>query len=286
MFDWLFQPFPLEPGFRRKMKSAAWGGIVVFSVLFFLRPFGADFGSESTGAFAWLCAQFALVTVACSLLHSLISTLVESRIEEPRWLVWQNILSTLALMFMIVVGNWLYVHFAFGSPLTLKTFTAWIYLTFAVGVIPVLFGYFLYINNRLKKYTSGANALNQEIIEHPIAQTSRPILLKGENQNEELNLKTNELLYITAANNYVEIFYKKGESVEKTLMRSTLKKMETQLAEHPHFFRCHKTFIVNLNKVEKISGNAQGYKLHLSESETLIPVSRSLNKEIAERISS
>ena len=34
MFDWLFQPFPLEKGIHRKVKSALWGGIVVFSVLF------------------------------------------------------------------------------------------------------------------------------------------------------------------------------------------------------------------------------------------------------------
>ncbi len=40
--------------------------------------------------------------------------------------------------------------------------------------------------------------------------------------------------------------------------------------------RCHKSYIVNLNKVNRISGNAKGYKLQIDELDFLIPVSRSL----------
>lgn len=57
--------------------------------------------------------------------------------------------------------------------------------------------------------------------------------------------------------------------------------MEENLAEFPEFYRCHRTYIVNLQKVKHISGNAQGYKLHLENIDTLIPVSRSLNEGIA-----
>ena len=280
MFDWLFQPFPLERSFKKKIKSAVMGGVVVFLALYLLRPFGASaYDNES---FAFLCFQYALVTSFTALLHSGIGALFEKNLKETDWVVWKNILSTLALILMIGIANWIFTHFAFGQSLNIETFWSWIYVTFVVGLIPTLVGYFLYLKNLLKKYTSGANALNQEIQEHEIEDQSTSIFLKGENQNEELHLKSTELKYIESANNYVEVNFKN----EKKLLRSTLKKMEIQLKEYPQFYRCHKKFIVNLNQVESISGNAQGYKLHLKGSDVLIPVSRSLNDEISKKFAS
>jgi len=282
MFDWLFQPFPLERGFSRKMKSAAWGGLVVFIALFLLQPFGAGAGFEDVGEFAATCFRYGLITFFTALLHGALSFLFEKKTDESEWVVWKTILSTLILILMIGIANWIYAGYTFGMPMNFYTFWTWIYMTFIVGLIPTLVGYFLYLKNLVSKYSAGANDLNQEIQEISAIDNSSPIFLKGENQNEELNLKTSQLLYLEAANNYVEVVFEK-EGEEKKLIRSTLKKMESQLAEHDQFFRCHKTFIVNLNQVEKISGNAQGYKLHLKTGGKLIPVSRSLNKEISSR---
>jgi len=282
MFDWLFQPFPLERGFVKKIKSAALGGVVVFLALFLLRPFGANAFNGQLGSFALLCFQYGLVTFFTALLHSGIGSFFEKKIKETDWVVWKNILSTLVLIVMIGVANWLFTHFAFGQPFSFKAFWYWLYVTFVIGLIPTLVGYFLYLKNLLKKYTSGANVLNQGIQDQKIEDQSASIILKGENKNEELNLKSIDLKYIESANNYVEVNF----SNEKKLLRSTLKKMETQLNEHSEFYRCHKKFIVNLNQVEKISGNAQGYKLHLKESDILIPVSRSLNEEISKKFAS
>jgi DNA-binding LytR/AlgR family response regulator len=69
------------------------------------------------------------------------------------------------------------------------------------------------------------------------------------------------------------------------MFRSTLKKMEGQLQAYPFFYRCHRAYIVNMNKVVHISGNAQGFKLHLAGLDDTIPVSRSLNEEIGEKLS-
>jgi DNA-binding LytR/AlgR family response regulator len=49
-----------------------------------------------------------------------------------------------------------------------------------------------------------------------------------------------------------------------------------------NIYRCHKSYLVNLAKVNHVSGNAQGYKLHLKDVEDQIPVSRKLNEEIKE----
>ncbi len=62
MFDWLFQPFPLERSFKKKIKSAALSGVVVFLAIFLLRPFGASGYDDQFGSFALLCFQYGLVT--------------------------------------------------------------------------------------------------------------------------------------------------------------------------------------------------------------------------------
>lgn len=61
------------------------------------------------------------------------------------------------------------------------------------------------------------------------------------------------------------------------MLRSTLRRMEDALASWPQFFRCHRTYLVNLDKVAHVSGNAQGYRLHLEGLDDTIPVSRNLN---------
>jgi hypothetical protein len=41
---------------------------------------------------------------------------------------------------------------------------------------------------------------------------------------------------------------------------------------------------VNLPAVEHVSGNAQGYKLHLKNVQELVPVSRNLNAQLTEQL--
>ena len=133
----------------------------------------------------------------------------------------------------------------------------------------------------------GADDLNIKIAEHPVHQKEKPfsVSLIGDNQNESFSILPADLLYLEAADNYVRIFYQKNGAVADVLLRSTLKKMEQQLAGYPQLFRCHRTYIVHLDQVERVSGNAQGYKLHLKNCSALVPVSRSLNAEIDKRLS-
>ena len=92
------------------------------------------------------------------------------------------------------------------------------------------------------------------------------------------------ILYIVAADNYIRIYYHQNDAIKTQLIRSTLKKAEEKLANYDNFYRCHRSYLVNLNYIRHISGNATGYKLHLEGINDLIPVSRSLNNEISEKI--
>ena len=65
----------------------------------------------------------------------------------------------------------------------------------------------------------------------------------------------------------------KDEQLFKEIIRSSLTRLEGQI-QIKSIVRCHRSFIVNLDKVIKVSGNAQGFKLHLEGTDFMVPVAR------------
>lgn len=128
------------------------------------------------------------------------------------------------------------------------------------------------------------------VLELPAAEVSAPVAailplhLKGDNLSENLQLAAADFLFAAAADNYTNIYYLKGGLVQQVLFRVSVKSLAAQLAGASSIFRCHKSFLVNLQQVAHISGNAQGYKLHLQQNEFTVPVSRSLNGQIKQQL--
>jgi DNA-binding LytR/AlgR family response regulator len=102
---------------------------------------------------------------------------------------------------------------------------------------------------------------------------------ESENQKEQLRLSSDELLYLTSADNYVEVVFSEGPEVSKKLLRGTLARAEEQIHD-PNIIRCHRSYIVNLHKVISVSGNAQGFQLTLRGTDRIIPVSTTYKKEV------
>ncbi len=111
-----------------------------------------------------------------------------------------------------------------------------------------------------------------------------PLHLKGDNLSENLQLAAADFLFAAAADNYTNIYYLKDGVVQQVLFRVSVKILAEQAAVAGSIFRCHKSFLVNLQQVTHISGNAQGYKLHLQQNEFTVPVSRSLNAQIKQQL--
>jgi DNA-binding LytR/AlgR family response regulator len=111
------------------------------------------------------------------------------------------------------------------------------------------------------------------------------VTLISNNQNENFALLISELLYVAAAENYCDVFYVTRDVLHKKTLRIGISAIENQLnAVDATFFRCHKSFIVNRAHVSKVSGNAQGYKLNLKQTEITIPVSRKWNHSLREEL--
>jgi DNA-binding LytR/AlgR family response regulator len=89
-----------------------------------------------------------------------------------------------------------------------------------------------------------------------------------------MSLKADDLLYIESSDNYVSIKYLQNKQPKAILIRNTLKNLEKEF-EHSFLLRCHRSFMVNIKKVNMIKIEGPTMKIILeSPGNEKIPVSR------------
>jgi len=90
----------------------------------------------------------------------------------------------------------------------------------------------------------------------------------------KFSIKKENLLYLESAENYVNICYLNKGKVSKYLLRDTLKKIEESFSG-TEIIRCHRSYMVNFEKVKVIRKDKDGLKLEFDNpSVTDIPVSK------------
>ncbi|HHU58618.1 MAG TPA: LytTR family transcriptional regulator [Bacteroidales bacterium] len=101
------------------------------------------------------------------------------------------------------------------------------------------------------------------------------ILFRDENEVLRLTIKSSDLIYLEASDNYVVIYFQAGIKVKSFLLRNTLKRLEQMLEDFP-LLRCHRSYMVNIHRVKMLKRDKGQFKLWMDEEGQLsIPVSRS-----------
>ena len=68
------------------------------------------------------------------------------------------------------------------------------------------------------------------------------------------------------------------------MIRSTLRKAESVTLSDPRFYKCHRAYIINLDKISHVEGNAQGYRVRFDGYEDFVPVSRNVSTEFSDKL--
>lgn len=289
MRSFLLQPYPFSDNLGRKL--AVCGGVGLFITLFLavFEPFGFDeLPSAAKRGHALL---FGLVTFLISSFSQVVVPKFFPRLfQEETWRSWKEIVYLLLTTTAIGAANYGLMLYLYPQRTELSNFLRAELITLQVGIFPICFIVFMKQMTLYRRYAEVAKETTEDIQteEVKVPEESRlandKLILRGDNQKEELSLSPNNLFFISSADNYVRILYDDAGSQKSILMRSTLKKMEEQLTAYPYFFRCHRMYLVNLKLVTSVSGNAQGLKLHLDSLDEPIPVSRSLTETVKERL--
>ena len=94
------------------------------------------------------------------------------------------------------------------------------------------------------------------------------------------------LLYVDSADNYATIHYLNKSKVSHFLIRNSLKWMEKNLTSRSPLVRCHRSYIVNLDKVKVFRKTKDGIFLELdAENIPDIPVSKTYYEAVMAKFS-
>jgi DNA-binding LytR/AlgR family response regulator len=99
------------------------------------------------------------------------------------------------------------------------------------------------------------------------------------------SVKMENLLYLEASDNYVSIFYLNKEKITRFMLRNTLKNLEDEL-DGTEMVRCHRSYMVNCDKVKVIRREKDGMHLELDLPAAIdIPVTKTYLENVMSRFS-
>jgi tryptophan-rich sensory protein len=103
----------------------------------------------------------------------------------------------------------------------------------------------------------------------------RVVVFPDEKGDLKISIALENLLYIESADNYTTIYYLNKSRQSRFLLRNSLKWMEENLTKDTPLVRCHRSYIVNMEKVKILKKEKGGIVLELDAEDTPdLPVSK------------
>ena len=277
----LRQAYPYYYEFPQLLRYSLLIAVFGFCFIYLFEPFNVN-KEEHLYHYSLICLAHTIAAVGT---FTLIAGSSNLWVKDPAKWTFAKEIFLLSIMFIAIgTTNFLIRDLIYDNPYdwNLKVLMEEIRNAFLVGTL--IFLMFVPINfNRLnRKYQSGAEKL---IIHQKSKEIKNPgIVLKTHNKNEQIHLNIQHFIVAKAEGNYVEIKSGDDNGIKREIARIPLKEMELHLSEYPSLFKCHRSYLVNLDKLVSVSGNAQGYQLILDGLTEAIPVARGRITAFEERM--
>jgi hypothetical protein len=286
MLKLLNRPYPFSFQPSRRIKQLLPIGLGVFIFLLLFKPFGL--GNDPY--FIQTSAYFAFSGTLIGFLTTVvIPYFFPHFFNESGWTLKRNLIWSLCIYFtfatlMFIAFN-LYSIFRYDSFhfFTFQSYLWWIYLNLIFGVplgiiVNLINQYYL-----LKKHLSIADNINKtirkELEDFPV------MLLEFEiDKFNKVEFEVGKLVYVEALGNYINIVYD-CNGIRKITVRETIVNIEQQIDGSGFIYKPHRSYLVNMKNIEKVTGDSQGLKIHLNNSDKIIPVSRNKIKEFRKLVS-
>lgn len=135
-------------------------------------------------------------------------------------------------------------------------------------------------NSRLRQIEDDYDKAMQER-----ASTKGIIPFYDERGELQLSVTKENLLYVESADNYIYIWYMKGNLPKKLMLRNTLKRTAELLAD-TNVMRCHRGYMVNMEQVKVLRREKENFYLELGiEGVKDIPVSKTYGEAVLKWLS-
>lgn len=276
MRDFLKRPFPIDNPSSVKWTLCIGASIFVFLFLLVFNPFGI-FEYLKIHSFLALLGYCGITFIMSFLYTFVIHPIIDQRFGET-WTMGREILGIFSLVTVIGIVNHFYIISIYLMERTqgfslIELFLQNMYFTYTIALFPGLAA-IVYIELKARnQYETQSSEV------HPIPHETIKLFeinVVGESSDNPILLTSSGFRFAKASGNYVEYYSVIDGQLQKELQRNTLSKLEEQLKSTPFkIARTHRSYLVNLEIIEKVSGNAQGYSLKLNDTDYSVPVSRS-----------
>ena len=102
----------------------------------------------------------------------------------------------------------------------------------------------------------------ETVVDNPVV--SKIVNFFDDKNELQLSMRLDNIYYIESAENYVHIYYRNKEAVERFTLRSSLKKQQEKLEKYG-FIRCHRSYLVNFANIMLLRKDKDGPYLDFGE---------------------
>lgn len=264
---------------KKPLKAGIGYAIAVYAILVVLQPFGID--SAPAEKYIFLL-PYGIITYIGFILPSIIIPLLHKDFyNESEWTHGRSIFSYCLVILLIIIGNLSYCIIFFHGQISAHLFWQVVWETVTIGTATLGVKYWL-ANRELERNLNKVTEINRRLQQTHISPIQTSIVtLEGSGKNASVNIELESLLYVESDKNYCHIVTLN----EQKAIRATISSIEEQLSEYNFIIKCHRAYLVNLQNVKEIEGNASnGYKLQMKQTGQIVPVSRSYSSILLERM--
>ncbi len=258
----LNKEYVLPNSVKIRLILSAGFGLTIFLILVFFSPFGLEninlLPDKLFIAFGYGFIAFLIWYVG---LYSLKS------FQPNKGKLWQILIALIVMQFFGGFFSMIYNNVIFGNPSYFDFFIRFQFIVFLMGIFPSSYLIlFMETNYYLKLITQNSDLLEK---------TTKQITLHDQNPEKNLTISPDNIICIQSQDNYIKVEWKNDENrVNSTLLRATLNSAITSLSDIDGIIQCHRCFLINLNYVDSVKGNALSKKCIMLFSDSIIPIAR------------
>ena len=262
-----------------KLRVVVFSGLFVGLFMFLFQPFGL-INIQYKYKTLFLLGYGLVTMFALAVMIFVFPKVFSGFFCEKNWTVGKQLFFSLLIILFIGVGNYFYSALVFHlSEQWWKALLMMMVFTMLIGVFPVgviiLLAYNKYLRQNIREATQVNAGMHKTGIYREVRHGEMITFPSSNRSDEPVTLSVDDFLFVRSDGNYLEVYFSEPGGQQRRLIRNTLSGIESLLHKHfPPLMRCHRSYIVNLSKVEKVDGNAQGLLLKLKNCDVQIPVSR------------
>ena len=159
-----------------------------------------------------------------------------------------------------------------------QTFFNFLKITISIGIFPIVGLIFFTERTLSKRNIEKAQLLSNQLQPVAVEETITVQIQEESVKASPIVMPLSEFVYAQSEGNYVTIYHWDDGALMHKLIRLSLKHLEIQLEHLSQIKRCHRSYLINMQHITSIDGNARSLTIQLDKVATSIPVSRSFSK--------